>query len=575
MRSKLATAVMAMTVLLTGISSADVIEIDVQFDQPSIWTDEEGYSHVQLAGTFSTGISGQPALPVKALNLALPPGHEALSLEVDRGKQISLPGTHAVFPAQRPRPLSWRGEFPFSEPDADVYSASGIWPTSAGKAMDLQSMLGVSVLPVQLHPVHYRPQDGTLSYSPFLRVRVVTGASRAKLQPVTYRGLPGDLERAAQLVNNPEILDTYARAPEDSRNPDSRYVIVTSQAMANCSGSNSLQTLLQDKQARGLTTYMETVETIRGSFSGADDPAKIRAFLLDRYQNHGAEFVMLVGDADGGVVGGETEAVVVPVRNLWGDIGSGADEIPSDLYYSALDGDFDANGNGIYGEQADQPDLVAELAVGRAAVDSCAELANFVRKTLAYQNASGSYLNRVYMVGEYLWGEDGNEDFNWGKGYLEQIRVSSSADGLNTQGFSENAFYQVDVLYDRDRWTNEPFPYEGWHGPEMLQIINNEQHLINHLGHSYTNYNMRMVSDDIISGMNNDQYFFEYTQGCYCGSFDNRLDDQMDKEVYWQESFVEHMTVDTHGAYSAIMNTRYGLGGYSNYFQRLFWDAMF
>lgn len=49
----------------------------------------------------------------------------------------------------------------------------------------------------------------------------------------------------------------------------------------------------------------------------------------------------------------------------------------------------------------------------------------------------------------------------------------------------------------------------------------------------------------------------------------------MNKDTYWQDSFVEHMTLDQAGAFAAIMNTRYGLGGYSNYFHRLFWDAMF
>ena len=56
---------------------------------------------------------------------------------------------------------------------------------------------------------------------------------------------------------------------------------------------------------------------------------------------------------------------------------------------------------------------------------------------------------------------------------------------------------------------------------------------------------------------------------------DNRAEPQMRNEVFPQDSVSEHMTLDQYGAFAAVMNTRYGLGGYSNYFHRFFWDAAF
>lgn len=69
----------------------------------------------------------------------------------------------------------------------------------------------------------------------------------------------------------------------------------------------------------------------------------------------------------------ESEGGIIPARGLkCGD----DNNIPADLYYACLDGTFDNNENGIYGEVADaEPgkldiDLLAEVCVGRAPVDS-------------------------------------------------------------------------------------------------------------------------------------------------------------------------------------------------------------
>jgi hypothetical protein len=67
----------------------------------------------------------------------------------------------------------------------------------------------------------------------------------------------------------------------------------------------------------------------------------------------------------------------------------------------------------VYGEPNDGPnggevDLMAEVYVGRAPVDSHRELSNFVSKTIGYEQSSGQgYLEEVWMVGELLWEEGG------------------------------------------------------------------------------------------------------------------------------------------------------------------------
>jgi len=50
--------------------------------------------------------------------------------------------------------------------------------------------------------------------------------------------------------------------------------------------------------------------------------------------------------------------------------------IAADLYYSDLDGNWDADGDSIYGERTDNVNLYADVFVGRAPVDITAEVNN-------------------------------------------------------------------------------------------------------------------------------------------------------------------------------------------------------
>lgn len=564
----------ACLVIVPEVCPADVIEVEIEVPTPDLRQDMAGFTHVELDGYLPAGRPGEPALPVRAIKLLLPPGHRVEAVSIRPAEEMALPGSHVVAPRQRPWPLSW-GTPPHTGPDRVVYGSDTVQPEHLAEAQAPQRLRGFNLLPVLIRPVSYRPRSGKLGYTPSLTVVVNTAPGRARTpqQAARYRGLAADFERVRREVVNPRMLDRYPVSAGSTRQ-NHRYVVVTTQAMASCSGANTLQTLLADKESRGISTHLETMESIRTSYGGTDDAEKVRNFIKDMYENHGTEFVLLAGDADLEEVGGETQAPLVPVRGLWGNIGYGDEtNIPSDLYYGCLDGTFNQNGNSLWGEDDDGVDAYGEVVVGRAPVDNCTEVGHFVRKSLAYQAAGGTWLRNVYMVGEWLW--DGELAF--GKDYLVDVHYSSTTDGLDTKGFSESSFFQVDTLYDKDQTgSNCPGqPSPCWDQADIMAVLNANTHIVNHLGHSYTYYNMRLMSDDIDSGMNNPNPFFEYTQGCYPGAFDNRLDPQEGNQVFWQDSFAEHMLLDQYGAFAVVMNTRYGLGWYSNLFHRLFWDAAF
>ena len=83
--------------------------------------------------------------------------------------------------------------------------------------------------------------------------------------------------------------------------------------------------------------------------------------------------------------------------------------IPSDLYYQCLDGNFNSDGDGFWGEPTDGPggsdvDLASEVSIGRISAETPAEMSNQLFKMAAYEDSppNASCLRKVLIAGEYL-----------------------------------------------------------------------------------------------------------------------------------------------------------------------------
>jgi hypothetical protein len=548
----------------------------------------EGYVSVTIEGLPQWSEPGLPILPFKTARVLLPYGLDVERITVTGGKKVTLPGSYIVEPGQKPVPLSHEGPLEVTPPNPDVYNSSTPYPGKLYSNETIQGKSGYRILLLNLHPVEYIPRQGQLSYYRSLTVQITLKAAAAAAGEWRHvRHLAGDEDTVRKMVDNPDQIKTY-RSPSAALEQSSllgpgyyEYVIITSEALAATPGPYNFQALRDEKISRGITATIITTEWIYANYPGTrpdggeDNQTKIRNFITDAYNTWGTRYVLLGGDGDGADVGGESGDDIIPHR---GFAAGGENDIAADMYYACLDGTFDHNANGIYGEPNDGPgggevDLLAEVYVGRAPVDSEAEVQNFVRKTLAYQNMpmTDENLRKVWMVGEYL-GFGGVA--NWGGNYKDEIKDGSSAHGYTTVGFEDSPYapgFDVSTLYDRD------YPGHWWPASEIIGIINDNAHLINHLGHANVDYVMKMVNSDV-DGLSNDElYFIGYSQGCYSGSFDNRTPggDYTDYDC-----ISEHLTTEPHGAVAFIANSRYGWGvwestdGPSQHYDREFWDAV-
>jgi hypothetical protein len=243
-------------------------------------------------------------------------------------------------------------------------------------------------------------------------------------------------------------------------------------------------------------------------------------------------------------------------------------DLPSDLYFACLDGTFNYDGDGANGEPTDgegggDVDLMAEVTVGRAAVDDIAEAEQFVSKTLEYLTCNKPYLDNVLVTAERLYY---GGDVEFAAPYMEEMFDSSAMHGYLTYGFPTDQL-NVEPLFDRDSEN------QYWEISEIVDRINNGVHIINHLGHSnqFISYKMHYTE---LTQLTNDDLFFTYVQGCLAGAFD------------WDNCWAEYLTAKRdRAAFAGVLLARYGFGrsrtsymttdSPSQRFDREFWDAVY
>ena len=572
--------------------AGEPVVVEYEFAAPAVVRQPDQTDRVTVPGLKRWGAVGAPVLPYRTCSIVVPYGFEPADVTVQESQWVRLPGKYSVEAGRQPLPLSRQGPIPPVRPDPAIYGSRNPFPHAPGANLSVQRWRGYAVVMLNLFPMRYLPAAGELQWCRGMRVRVEVRPRTAEEIAGSLRvsSLAADNAYLRKHADNPELLASYAGAAGMGTgqasalldpNPAYDYIVITSEALAGATGAYTFQDLIAHKQTQGIAATLVTSEWIYANYSGtrpdggSDNQTRIRNFIKDAYLTWGTHYVLLGGDGDGAAVGGESGDEIIPHRGFSVNAGFEADaDIPADMYYGCLDGTFDADGDGLYGEPTDgigggEVDLLAEVHVGRAAVDSEQELSDFVAKTLAY--ASAMPPGDVWMVGEYL-GFGGVAD--WGGNYKDEIKDGSSAYGYTTVGFLNSpaaAWCDVYTLYDRDD------PSHDWPASTLIGIINGGIHIINHLGHANVTYVMKLYNGNV-DALTNTAYFIGYSQGCYCGAFDNR--DTSPGSYSSEDCISEHLTCSAHGAAAFVACSRYGWGvgnstdGPSQHFDREFWDAV-
>jgi hypothetical protein len=576
--------------------SADVTTAVVTFDAPLLVI-RDGATHVSLDGCLPDGVAGAPALPVYGLTLPIPEGCRPRTISITPGATALLPLLHPVTHTEEPLPLSLpsAAQRRRTMRDAGLYRRSTPYPdyrSGEQQRARRDRLHGDDLLTLALHPVQYIPDQNllrahgeltvTVTWEPIPDEQRTKGwRPRRKLSRSEAEASSAASPLVATAARKPRTLaigtpgaDSSDPAPQrlttggfslplTAQGPYDHVIIAPSNFIATIPAPWNLDALAEARRLSGLESAQVSVEWIKANYPGRDDPERIRAFIRDAYDTWNTRFVLLVG----------THATV-PARKLYCNISVATDQIPSDaLYYGCLDGSFDRNGNNIFGELYDGDDgfdidLIAEVFVGRFPAATTNDVANMVRKTLAYEALPASALGRIGHVGEYL-GFGGEAEY--ATTAMEQIRLGATSGNFNSTGFLNSYLAPhldaTDTLYDG--------PNYRWARADMLSRFNQDFHVFNHLGHGSTYNGMKFNTANAtikatVAGLSNPQPYFIYSQACYLGAFD--ID---------PKGWVGEFMSSAGGPFAAVLNTRYGWGyrenvdGPSQFFNRRFWNTTF
>lgn len=325
-----------------------------------------------LEGTVRLRGSIAPAgeSPARALSVELPAGYRAVSVRL---LSVTEEAAGAVAP--------------------------GSAPAGSGEVVELLGdavLRGVRTASLRVRPVRV-DERGAVFLRRTIEAEIALRPERAEEAPLAARrpawnaagaGSP-EGARLAAAPGDFQLLSHTAFPSLDGGSVE--YLIIAPDSLRD-----EFQPLADWHIQRGIPAAVRSLEAIAAEYTeGVDLPDRLRHFLRDAYSLWGTRWVLLGGDIQ-----------VVPMRLAWNSY-DGGEYIATDLYYGALDGTWDGDGDGIFCERdEDFPDLLPEIHVGRAPVETAAEAVTFVSKTLAYARdpeLSPDYVRQALLISQILF----------------------------------------------------------------------------------------------------------------------------------------------------------------------------
>jgi hypothetical protein len=461
----------------------------------------DGTFLVSVPGACLEASPGMPALPVFPLSLPLAgvPSRGMPEIVVEWAPFATGIRLAAV---PVPTPLSSEPSGPAGLQDA-VWSTDAWWPRS----------------PVRMTGTGHRGSGEALDLV---------------ICPFRYDPVTGVLERIASLEipGFPERLD-------DPSQPE-RMLIVTADSLVG-----TFAPLAQRRFDEGIPTTVVAMSEVLQQ-PGRDDAEKLRNYVIQFRQEQGLDYLLLGGDTG-----------LVPFRKAYAmtcEAGFHAreDSLPCDLYFADLDGSWDSDGDGTFGELADSVDLYPDLAVGRAPVESVAEAEAFVAKTAAVEDfVPGGFDDTGLLAAMILW-DDPLTDSGLSKDYIAVSSIPPE--------FSLTRLYES--LGNED-------------AEAVLAAMEAGTSFVNHCGHAWfgsIGTGPDYITTDMIDSVDSEGRFasFLYSTGCWSAAFDF-------------DAIAEHYVTDPDGCGACwIGNSSYGWGspgnplyGYSDRFDQEFNSVFF
>lgn len=493
------------------------------------------------------GITGEPNIQYQILYFLLPLDEELVSLQLLNEEYQTFPQEVKIFPG-----YASITDGQIVEPSQ---APSALFPPSKSFPYQTYYKQGLQLLIVKIPHQSYHYQLQKIDLLLQAEVKIITKERKAGYKKSSFLTKREDFEALTKgVIVEDRVRDSYFSfyanpysSGRNSLNLDPSEMLIIS--------PNSLISAWQNyadyKSGLGVNTQVVDITSITSTYSGRDNAEKLRNFLIDIYTEwsnteNPLRFVLLGGDYN--LVPARLLRISAEYNSAWHN-----NNVYSDLYYAALDGNWDNDSDNLFGEgdnsqdshatgmNGDEADLFSEIALGRIPVESTMELENWINKQQDYASAqvSEQFYEKVLLLGEYL-----------GSSIYGAPSMNELANYLSD--------YSLQTLYAQNSTFSEA---------NLTSAINSGVSQVHHLGHGSPSAVFSVDSTDLTNNFINQNYPLIYTQGCNTANFSVN------------DSIAENFIINQRGAFAYIGNTSYGFyssfenQGPSQLFHREFVDA--
>lgn len=496
----------------------------------------DGYDLVRLKDAGYLTDFGKPQMPVRELRVALPAGMRAETIEIVSETHVDVDGSFNILPSQKPLTVNdYDSPSDFIPADQAVYKSKALYPAEVATLTGQTDLAGQAIALVSVTPLQYSPAERKLTLTTSITIRIsgpddyVCGdyLSPAASEKTT-RNVKSMLE--AMVVNSQDVQlvqnRAFAKSAALPTGGPFDHLIITSADLADDYADIAFW-----HNRKGVRDTVITTDYIYANYTGADNPEKIRNFVIDAYNTWGTSYILM---------GGENGNVPFKYKSYV------SESIPSDEYY----GDFD-------------DDWSVETNVGRVTASNATEVARFTAKLMKYETdppGLGYALNATFVG-------------------MDLTTASEPPNYTLTAGEALKNF--IDTTYVPNRFTVDGI-YDSQasnHRVDFFNAFNAGTHLINHCDHSNItimglgdrNHNWYMGNGDVDGFTNDGELSVIFSLGCDPNEMD------------YNDCIAEHFVIynDMQGAVAFTGNTRSGwfyIGdplSLSNELDYKWWEGLF
>jgi len=461
---------------------------------------------------------GAPAIPVKTVYFELSNGEEIgdVSLTPNSSRSEYLDFLPTPIPAASPLSLPERASM--AEPNSEYYTM-GVYPENQLYEFDTVQIGSHTVGRISFYTYQWNSADNSVMIPESFDAEIITEQNR-DFNPKTDNYASNAMMKSLGFDVRNDI-------------PKPGLLIITGNE-----SEYDYSKLVTFYKNQGISVTTMPIILIEALFTGEDLQEKIRYCIMNAQILLNVSFVTLAGDVD-----------IIPARELYAfDCAYGAyddeNNIPGDMYYSCLDGNWDANNNGIYGEDEDEVDYYPDVFVSRLPLQP-EEIDPYIDMLIEYESGNIPNYNKAAGFSMELWTGSNSvvcQEYIYDKFFPGYYDISLISGDENT---TENAY----------------------------NLLNDNQNIIQHTGHAgktVLSLENGYVRNSNLEMLDNDWGGVLYSIGCWSAALD-------------YDSIGENLVTSAgEGLLGYVGNSRYGWGapaapgfGFSEFYQKQFMKNLF